>query len=226
MTFDFLVPSRGRHKRLAPLIANLIRTTSDKDKVRVLFRFDNDDRDSINTFRQLEELSQAIPIKAFRGQRGRGYYDLHKFYNELGEISNADWLVLWNDNVMMSTRHWDKLIRSRYNPAFACIVAGYCRPPHSDYPAFPFISRAAYKALGHISLYPLCDSYLWHVWNPLKRAFRDADLKHIHENDESEQTTLDSTDAMRVLSPKFYQKEVQELIAHTRRSLVEKGLAL
>ena len=55
------------------------------------------------------------------GERYEGYFSLDKFVNELCEISQGDFFLLWNDDALMMNYNWDGVI-SLYESETVCLA--------------------------------------------------------------------------------------------------------
>ena len=100
-------------------------------------------------------------VRYLVGPRGLGYSELHVFYNEICESSDADWFFLMNDDGIHSIG-WDKQLKE---------VKDYVvlEPRTSNGRGwqkgniFPIMHRKIYETLGHFSVCNMNDCYISNV---------------------------------------------------------------
>jgi len=149
-----LLPTRGRPALYQESLASLRNTALSQFEVCVGL-----DPDDVDTYEGLVD-----PNTCWIAPERYGYRNLHLYYNALAERSTGDWLFLWNDDAIMTTVGWDRLIegldssvmvadmQSQHSPGLCC---------------FPAVRRKAVNAVGGFSLYTNhCDTY----WQDIGRA--------------------------------------------------------
>jgi hypothetical protein len=109
----------------------------------------------------------------------RGYANLHTYYNRLAEIARGDWLLLWNDDALMRTDGWDKIVESHCPTMVLSPLT-----VHAPLCTFPIVPRSFVRAVGHFSLNAHCDTW-WQeiaemlgilVWLDIRVEHDRADL--------------------------------------------------
>lgn len=144
-----LLPSRGRPLSLARTVTGLRQLADAPNGLEILVAADPDDQATIETAQQLRVHCWTAPERY-------GYHQMHRYFNQLASLATGTWLLLWNDDAVMTTAHWDSLILAQ-DPS------GVLWPRHNDSPVcniFPVWPRAWTDAMGHVSLSPHCDSWI------------------------------------------------------------------
>jgi hypothetical protein len=157
-----LLPTRGRTKLLEKSIRSLVDHADNVQKLQFLLAFDDDDTQSYDFFHQKILpwcVESKIAIDSYQTQR-LGYAKLHEYYNFLAEESVSDWLLLWNDDSVMESDHWDSEIVS-YTGQFKLLAF---RSNHDHpYAIFPVIPKDWYHVCGHLSLHGQTDAWISQV---------------------------------------------------------------
>lgn len=151
MKVSLLTPSRNRVDLLRQSLNSV---DSPRGNYEVLVAVDDDDP-ALGDYIEL--------IKAYKKAKlfvmpSHGYQNLHEYYNELAKHAKGDWLMLWNDDAIMETRTWVKLI-SPYDSTIPQVL----NPWKEQDNLFPLISRAWYEAVGHFSQNTHADSWVQQV---------------------------------------------------------------
>jgi hypothetical protein len=154
-----LLPTRGRTATLERSIMSLLNRAVDIDKVQLLLGFDDDDSVGIEYFQEhiepkLIEKKINYDAQVFEPM---GYGRLNEYVNALGLASDADWLFFWNDDALMDTAGWDRMI-SKHTGEFKCLSV-YTHNEH-PYSIFPIVPREWMDHLGYLSPHSLNDAWL------------------------------------------------------------------
>lgn len=135
---------------------SLEKTCSDPTCYEVLVRADDDDHLTIDSLTHV--LYDQVRLTV--APRGRGYLDLHLMCNQLASQARGEFLVLWNDDALMLTQNWDRVLQSHlgdpprvYHPS----------SPGTDRNVFPIVRSSVYEAMGRFSESALNDFYVWTV---------------------------------------------------------------
>lgn len=154
-----LLATRGRTEMLGRSVQSLFELAAQPQRIHILFAFDDDDTVGFGYFQ--DDLKpwmdqQGVKYTALKFQR-MGYVNLHKYNNIMASHSNSDWLVIWNDDAVMQTQNWDKIIMS-YQGEFKLLAFR----THRDHPysIFPIVPRSWYDLLGYISPHPTQDGWV------------------------------------------------------------------
>jgi len=149
-----ILPTRGRVEKLKESLESLY---SNGEDFELLVGADNDDMDTVNFLIKNYPDTKILLIKRL------GYLGLHYFVNNLSKIASGEWLFLWNDDCIMKTKDWDKIINKQTGFKVFCPRSNQFdyRPTESN--LFPIIPRRWIEILGHFSLSPQNDSYVQHV---------------------------------------------------------------
>lgn len=149
---SLLIPTRGRHTQLAPLVENVIATCEDLRRIEILFKIDSDDFESRAEGNRLVELYCDFVSTIVTPRPPRGYNDIHLAYNELAECAWGTYLWVYNDDVEIVTRGWDGILQTWQE--WKIDSGDDDRPDiircnsHSPGMLFPIIHRDIYDTLG------------------------------------------------------------------------------
>lgn len=146
-----LLPSRKRPELLKTTIQGLRLLADSPTEVEVLVGADRDDE---ATAQAAMDMDCAV-ITFDR----HGYANLHEYYNRLASVASGEWLLLWNDDAVMTTQSWDSIIEKEQHPAVLNLPSNHDR----NLCCFPCVSRSLVRAWGHFSLSPHCDSWVHEV---------------------------------------------------------------
>ncbi len=157
-----LLPTRGRTDALSRSVIGLVNRAVMLDKIQLMFAFDNDDE--IGKAHFAEHLQPWLDNKGVDYTAMEfeplGYGRLNEYINALARESSADWLFFWNDDAIMDSSGWDKVIAS-HTGEFKLLAVH----THKDHPysIFPIVPRAWLDTLGYLSPHPLTDAWLSQV---------------------------------------------------------------
>lgn len=157
-----LLPTRGRTDALSRSVIGLVNRAVMLDKIQLMFAFDNDDEVGKTHF--AEHLQPWLDAKGVDYTAMEfeplGYGRLNEYINALARESSADWLFFWNDDAIMDSSGWDKIIAS-HTGEFKLLAVH----THKDHPysIFPIVPRAWLDILGYLSPHPLTDAWLSQV---------------------------------------------------------------
>lgn len=172
-----LLPTRGRTDHLYQAIASLYANCIDKALVEYVIKADDDDLPTIDLARGM--LRDGLNGKLMVGPRGRGYLDMHLWVNDMSREAGGDWLFLWNDDARMATSAWDQHLLEagigKDSPwhgvkEICMLVAPTVGRP--DAAEFLFVRRRIVELLGHYSMNPHTDNWIYSVVCFVHAAFR------------------------------------------------------
>ena len=164
-----LLPTRGRTAALTRSVLSLVNRAVDVSSIELLLGFDQDDTVGIEHFEadlqpQLERRGVAYQAQAFPPL---GYARLNEYVNTLALSSSAHWLVFWNDDAVMDSVGWDRII-TEHTGEFK-LLAFHTHRDH-PYSIFPIVPRAWLDVLGYLSPHQVSDcwlsqqAYLLDIW--------------------------------------------------------------
>jgi hypothetical protein len=172
-----MVPSRGRVAHLAKSIDSLRNLATDPKRFEVLVWADDDDQPTMDFVYSPGFIYPSGPLtKALIGPRGRGYADLHSFYNRLCGIASGRFLFLWNDDAEMTTTGWDAEIAKHDNGKPCYILSGLKDTRGRDNWLFPIVHRSWFDTMGHFSMSPHNDTYIYNAFTPYPHLFRPSQI--------------------------------------------------
>ena len=82
-----------------------------------------------------------------------GYAKLHHYYNYLASIASGDWLLLWNDDCIMTTPGWNQIVESHQDVILSPNTV------HNPLCTFPIVPKRFVETVGHFSLNANCDTW-------------------------------------------------------------------
>lgn len=157
-----LLPTRGRTDALSRSVMSLINRAVDLPHLELLLGVDSDDE--IGKAHVEKELQPWLDSKGVNYKviefEPMGYYRLNEYVNSLAAESDADWCFFWNDDALMETSSWDRII-AKYTGEFKLLAVH----THRDHPysIFPIVPREWLETLEYLSPHPLSDAWLSQV---------------------------------------------------------------
>lgn len=154
-----LLPTRGRTDALTSGVTSLFENCADKSCVQIILGFDEDDKIGINHWTNeiqpwLDKQDITYKAMVFNSM---GYAGLNRYYNAMAAEASADWLFVWNDDAIMETKGWDKVIADRTGEFKLFAVRTHNDHPYSIFPIVPYNWFALF---GHLSRHQMIDAEL------------------------------------------------------------------
>lgn len=181
MKLSIIYPTRKRFDLFVKSTDSLIQKCSDLNNLEVLVAMDNDDIDTIS---KTEEYIKDKPfIKIYTSER-HYYKNLNLYVNEMAKLATGDYLLLWNDDCLMETDHYD-LVMDKYLDKFMVVNplvvnhTEYCRQENRM--LFPIIPRKWVELTGRWSNSGACDSWIELISNELHISLYEDDIKIYHD---------------------------------------------
>lgn len=154
-----VLPTRGRTTALARSVISLVNRAVKLDSIQILLGFDDDDAEGIEHFQKevqplLEDRGVDYTAMTFEPM---GYTRLNEYVNALSLASDADWIMFWNDDAVMDSAGWDRVI-SDHTGEFKLLAVH----THKDHPysIFPIAPREWLDHLGYLSPHQISDAWL------------------------------------------------------------------
>jgi hypothetical protein len=184
MSISFLIPSRGRLELLKKTISSIIFSYEFSLDFDVLIRMDFDESqlcDDLLLWARVNNFDQYIKI--FCG--GRYFYqNIHLYFTELSFLSNKKWLWLWNDECLMVSKGWDKIISPHLND-FKFIF-----PINTS--SFHLCPRKIVEIIGYYAPVTHCDSWQGRLATDLDLV-QWIDISIVHDRYDLTGNNLDQT---------------------------------
>lgn len=219
-----LMPTRGRPEMVRESLTSLIERCSDPLlwNMEVLVALDPDDP-SVSATREVIK-SLGVSTLTITVRERMGYHRLNEYFNLLAKQALGKWLLLWNDDAVMTTHGWDLGITRLPEQV---IVADLWCPPHSpSLCTFPAVRKWAVDELGHFSRHtPHCDTY----WQDMARSIpggivhvMEAVVRHERHDITGREMDLTRLEALRgYRQSEFYSPPVQEAIGRDAARLAQ-----
>lgn len=152
-----LLPTRARTDALSRSLFSLVDHASDLSQIQFIVGIDEDDDVGINHFVEkiqpkFDELDINYTALSFKPL---GYHGLNTYYNSMVKQVDADWIFVWCDDAIMTTKGWDQVIDS-YTGQFKILKVH----THNEHPysIFPIVPVEYYQTLGFLSRHQLIDA--------------------------------------------------------------------
>jgi hypothetical protein len=185
MTFDLLVPTRGRPANMRRLAESIAATAIHPERVALWFYIDSDDFESIAVLPEMRTDFPAIRIEHVQSLR----LPLVDCYNILSGYAGDG--ILWSggDDIVFRTQSWDVLVEAEFvtRPDKLVLVYGDDGLQPEQPATHPFVSRESVNTLGYF--YPevpegvnLTDVWLHSLYASVGRLVYRPDIStdHLH----------------------------------------------
>jgi hypothetical protein len=154
-----LLPTRGRTDSLDRSVISIMNRAVDPDSIQILFAFDTDDTVGQEHFTR--SVQPWLDLKGIAYEavlfEPLGYIRLNEYLNALALRADADWVFFWNDDAIMDTAGWDRVIAS-HTGEFK-ILSVHANRDH-PYSIFPIVPRAWIDTLGYLSPHQINDCWI------------------------------------------------------------------
>lgn len=183
---SILLPTRGRPGHLYHAVDSLYSLAKDKGNLEFIFKADTDDPETIDAVEKLAVIP-GLKVKNIISPRGNGYFDMHHWVNDMARQATGDWLLLFNDDARMTTQDWDTALMHIgtgmpwFGIADVCLIMAQTigRPFANE---FIILRRKTFEILGHISLSPHNDNWIYGVMEFLRvRLTAPIHIEHLSE---------------------------------------------
>jgi glycosyltransferase involved in cell wall biosynthesis len=172
MTVSILLPTRKRVPLLKKCVESLLDNASDPTKIQLLFGVDDDDPETIDYLKDFKHPARSV-IKFQR----QGYENLHLYNNSLASYAQGLWIMFFNDDAIMKTKHWDLEI-NKFDGQFKLLkVREQTGHPYSIFPIMPY---DWFRCLDHISLHGQNDAWVSEIAYMLD-VMQDVDIDVLHD---------------------------------------------
>ena len=149
--------SRGRTQGLTKALNSLFDTAAKPKCIEAIVAIDyDDDAPSL--------ASLPVGTRLWTSPERHGYTGLHHYLNALAKQATGDWLMWFNDDMIMKTYGWDDAVRL-HRPA---VLWPYANHVHHANIA-PIWPKAWAEAVGHASPTTHMDTYLQRIGEALGR---------------------------------------------------------
>jgi len=171
MTISILLPTRKRVSQLKKSMDSLLSNAKNPDKIQPLFGVDDDDIETLEFLKTSNYKNQSV-LKFKR----LGYENLHIYNNSLCAYAQGTWVMFFNDDAIMNTKHWDEIIEVEKN--FNVLrVKEQTGHPYSIFPIFPW---DWFRLLDHISLHGQNDAWISEIAYMLD-IMKDVNIEVTHD---------------------------------------------
>lgn len=174
-----LLPTRKRPSWLVQSVDSLHSLAKDQMQIEYIFKIDDDDQETVQLVNQMRKLLPPNGVKVIVSPRGEGFYDMHNWVNQMSKMATGDWQLLWNDDAIMKTEHWDAQLACLdadrqwhdLDEICLCIAPTVGRVGANE---FVFVRKEVPRILGHWSLSPHNDNWIHSVMHVCGSAWTVA----------------------------------------------------
>lgn len=190
---SIIVPTRGRYQGLTQLVKSINRLAKWPEKVEVILRLDNDDKEGLHAAAELEKADLKVTIVKIVKPRNKYLSDL---WDECYQFARADRIMACADDCVFRTQDWDEpIIEASPNPAKRVyFMYGNDTIQKNFLATFPIVSRAWVECAGFFMprgyKRDWCDTHLYDIALRLKKHkvnlrslgwyFKDVIFEHQH----------------------------------------------
>jgi hypothetical protein len=156
-----LLPTRNRPEMLAQSIDSMLYYADYPECIEFLLAVDPD---------AVTGLPAGALGEVWVAPQRYGSARMHEYYNHLATLATGKWLMIWNDDALMQTAHWDGIVRQHEN---VCLWPDHMGTGPAHCNMFPLWPRAWTAALGHIANgSPRVDTWIQEVAEVLNKQVK------------------------------------------------------
>jgi len=183
MNISVLCPTRKRPDNMRRFTNNIFATSLNPKEIEVIFYIDDDDPNSVNVAKQLQD--SGLNIQWMVGPR----INLSDYYNHIGPMAKADILLFCGDDIMMRTDDWDETVMRNFDAWPDKIIFAYGSDPDSIMPiTFGtqfFLHKNWIDAIGYYTpsyfICDYCDTWFNDIADKIQRKVcLPIELEHLH----------------------------------------------
>ena len=207
-----MLPTRERPNLVERSVQSLLKLAKNPSRLEVLVAFDEDDFQSIKYFSSqrwhnlIDEFGASS--KQFKTPSW-GYQNLHNYYNLLASQSNAQWLMLWNDDAVMETANWDQQVE--FDQTYPGLLKISTSNFKKDLALFPLVPRTWIEMFGSLSLHNLCDSWIQEICE-MAGVVKTIPVSVFHDRFDVTGNNNDQTYQKRKYRKKVFNSEEMKLV--------------
>lgn len=179
---SILMPTRKRPEWAKLSITTLCENAENLNNFNILCAIDNDDKLSLTKLESFAEEKQW-PIQCFVYPRF-GYSNLQKYYNSLSSLTDAQLLWLFNDDFVVTSKHWDtrllEVLQNAKDPYFIIEPLNFTSGNIG-----PLISSELVNFMGQFSPHCMNDAYWDGIASQANCVVRLPTVKFYHYKDEA-----------------------------------------
>lgn len=176
--------ARERLSGMKKTLHSFIDNAYDIDNVEFIIGLDYDDVFCITELQNYQQVRwKDIEFRYHIFQKRRPWRTLYECWNELAADAKGQWFNFATDDMCNTTKHWDKLIKDRYEGKFVHIrtmvydgADGHTHPCAT----VPYVNRDFYDVMGHVGLNMQIDLWMGDIAVDLGFQLTDEDMTFAH----------------------------------------------
>lgn len=159
-----MLPTRKRVEMVQRSVESLLSLAQNPEQIEIIIAYDNDDEQSReyftshawhNLIEKYESTSQVFECEPW------SYEGLHHYFNLMALGSQGSWLLIWNDDALMQTKHWDQHVKN--NEHFVGMLHMPTENFRKDLTLFPLIPRVWLDLFESVSLTQIVDTWIQEI---------------------------------------------------------------
>tara|TARA_B100000287_G_scaffold127705_1_gene119740 strand:- start:3455 stop:4294 length:840 start_codon:yes stop_codon:yes gene_type:complete len=150
-------------------LESIFQNTTSKEKVEIILRVDDDDKNTLDNLHLLDKYNDAFDLRVLKGPRYRGYIHMYRFINEMAAVANGEFLFSFNDDATIDTPSWEALLEEHSGKVG--IIGPFFRGNEGGptQNLFPIIHRKIIEVQGYYSLHEATDTH-YDYWCSILRG--------------------------------------------------------
>tara|TARA_R110000744_G_scaffold296453_1_gene406321 strand:+ start:441 stop:1202 length:762 start_codon:yes stop_codon:yes gene_type:complete len=156
---------------LIPTLESIYKNTEHRDGIEIILRVDNDDVNTLDNLNMLDKYDEVFDIKLLKGDRYGGYKDIWRFFNELSEAAEGEFLIPFSDDETMETFGWDSIL-AEHTGKVGIVKSDYSGDYDPIDPVvklmIPCIHSKIIELQGSMAFHESMD-LKWDIWNELAK---------------------------------------------------------
>ena len=221
---SILFSTRRRPDVCSETVINLLRKSSNREKIEIILGFDNDDTRSIDKILNNLNNFKLINLK-YKSFDRKGYAKLHEYFDELICLvdESSELLFFFSDDFIMETEDWDKILlefheKNKFGAYF--VSSRHSRGVSGQVNISCILPKKWIEITGRCSAVNNTDSWMEYVAKEAKCFYNIDDISVIHKK-LGDITEKQSNAAKKTINQKarFHSKDVRGEIKKDARKI-------
>ena len=145
-----MLPTRKRFELLKKTVVSLIEKCDNIENIQLMCRFDDDDFETYSIFKKwVNDIYPNVNKKIIIGYKYT-YKLIHEYWNEMAQYADGDWLLHFNDDMVMETEGLDKEIK-KFDGKFLLLVNRESNRPNFFFPSAGCLPKKWVEVVGWLA---------------------------------------------------------------------------